>query len=123
MTISSKIGFGKKVSGEIVLLGGKGGVSSSRDLTVEVEGKIVVFLSWVPREFLEKVSFLGGVGVVVPSMHYRDYEYFSKSLDFSLLLLLKFGKLDVPEELFGKLSKLGGKKGELDGEGKSLTIS
>lgn len=122
MTISSKIGFGKKVSGQIVLFGEKGKTVNSRDLTGEISGKIVIFLTFAPREFIEKVNFLGAVGIIVPSMHYVDYEYFSKDNDFSLLLLLKFGKLDLPEELGLKLEKLSGKSGELDGEGKTLEI-
>ena len=122
MTISSKIGFGKKVSGQIVVFGEHGKELSSRNLTDELEGKIVVFLKFAPKEFIEKAGFLGAVGIVTPSMHFREFEYFSKSADFSLLLLMKFGRLDFPEELAKKLLSPGEKKGELDGENKSLTI-
>lgn len=121
MTISTKIGFGKKVSGEVRIIG-KNGPVDSRDLMPELEGKIVVFLSWVSRETLEKANFLGVCGVVVPSIHARDFDYYSKTHDFSLLVLVKFGKLDIPNELAKKLSPLEGKKGELDGEGKTLTV-
>jgi hypothetical protein len=116
MNISSKIGFGKKVSGEIVLFGGRGKEVASRELTTEIFGKIVVFLNYVPKEFVEKASFLGAIGIVLPSMHFRDYDYFLKTGDFSLIILMKFGRMDVPEELISKLDRLSGKQGELDGE-------
>lgn len=122
MTISVKIGFGKKVSGDILLFGGKGSPVSSRDLTEEINGKIVVFLKFVPREFVEKAGFLGAVGIMVPSMHWRDFDYFSKTGDFSLLLLMKFGRMDVPEELTKKMEALNGKMGTMDGENKTLSV-
>lgn len=121
MTVTAKIGFGKLVSGPLVVLGKGGGNIYSRDLTEEINEKIVVFMSWVPKEFLEKVNLLRAAGVVVPSVHYRDFEYFSKNADFSLLVLMKFGQMNLPSELSTKLEKLGGKAVELDGENKILT--
>ena len=76
---------------------------------------------YVPREFLEKASLVGVRGLVVPSMHYRDYDYFVKADDFSLLVLTKFGKLEVSSELATKLAKLDGKKGNLDGDKHELS--
>ncbi len=113
MTIVTKIGFGKKVAGEIVFLG------NSNDLA----GKIVVCLSNVGREFLEKAGLVGVVAVVVPSIHFRDFEYFKNLNDFPLLVLLKFGKLELEENLVEKLQKLDGKKAVLDGEAHLLQIN
>lgn len=121
MTITTKIGFGPKVNGDIVVLGVKDPVGS-RDLNPEVEGKIVLFLTSVSREILEKASFLGVCGVVVPSIHFRDYEYFAKHGEFTLLVLCKFGMLSAEPELIKKLSPLSGKRAELAGEEKTLTV-
>lgn len=122
MTISSKIGFGKKVMGEIAVLGRPGEILDTHHLDMRVEGKILVLLAWVSREFLEKASFVGAVGVVVPSLHFRDFEYFRQHGDFSLVIYDKFGKLDAPVEMVKKLSAIDGKKGELDGDGKFLQV-
>lgn len=102
MTFSSKIGFGPKVEGVITI-------------NEFVPGKISVFTTHLHREHLEKAGLVGVLGLVVPSIHYRDYEYFRKLSEFPLLVLLKFGNLDTPKDLVGKLDKLQGKTGELDG--------
>lgn len=121
MTVSTKIGFGPKVAGEIVVLGRPGEVPASYEINASLSGKILMILSYAPRELLEKASLVGVRGVVVPSIHFRDYDYFAKADDFSLLVLTKFGKLDISLELVTKLAKLSGKRGELDGEDKTLT--
>lgn len=110
MTVLTKIGFGKKVTGEIVLLG-KGD---------DLAGKIVLCLSPVGREFLEKAGLVGVAGVIVPSMPYRDYRYFENLNEFPLLVLLKFGKLELEESLLEKMQKLAGKKATLDGHSHEL---
>lgn len=120
MTISTKIGFGPKVAGEIVVLGKPGEIPSGHEINSSLRGKILMVLSYAPRELLEKAGLVGVRGVVVPSIHWRDFDYFEKADDFSLLVLTKFGKLDVSAELVAKLAKLNGKRGELDGEEKKL---
>lgn len=122
MTISAKIGFGPKVAGEIVVLGKPGEIPAGHEIDPSFSGKILMFFSYAPRELLEKASLVGVRGVVVPSMHWRDFDYFVKADDFSLLVLTKFGRLDISSELFEKLSKLDGKKAELGGEDKTLTV-
>lgn len=112
MTIVTKIGFGKNVAGEIVVFG------KNDDLT----GKIVICLSNVGREFLEKAGLVGVASVVVPSIHYRDYQYFKELSEFPILVLLKFGKLELEESLKEKLQKLDGKKATLDGESHELKV-
>lgn len=122
MTVSTKIGFGKKVVGEIVVLGKPGKVVESHQVNSQLSGKIALFLSYVPVEILEKAGLVGVKGVIVPSMHWRDFERFRQAEDFTLLMLLKFGKLDATVELAGKLEKLDGEEGKLDGEGKKLEV-
>lgn len=112
MTITSKIGFGSKTSGKIAIFG------KSSDLT----GKVVVCLDFVGREFLEKAGLVGVAGVILPSIHWRDFEYFKKLNEFPILILLKFGKLELSADLREKLSKLDGKDAMLDGEHKTLTV-
>ncbi len=123
MNISCKIGFGGKVAGELAVLGAAGGNMDVRDISPDLEGKILVLLFWAPRELLEKAGFVGAVGVVAPSIHFRDFEYFRKTADFPLLVLSKFGKLDASADMAKKLLAVNGKKGSLDGEGKTLTWS
>lgn len=106
MTITTKIGFGEKVTAPVVILG------QDEDL----EGKIVVATKVVGREFLEKAGLLGVAGVVVPSLHWRDYSYFQNLNEYPLLVLLKFGRLDLASDLVEKLEGLAGKKATLDGE-------
>lgn len=108
MNILSKIGFGPKVTAEIVL-------------NQLVPGKIVILTGFVPRETLEKAGIIDIAGLVVGSLHFRDYDSLQKRNEYPLLVLNKFGNLDAPEEFREKLKKLDGKKGTLDGEGKSLT--
>lgn len=118
MTVTTKIGFGEKVSGEIVVVERAAGTGS---IDEAMAGKILLFSSWVPRAVLEKAGLIGVAGVVVPSMHWRDFDYFAQISEFPMLILLKFGMLDLSKELRDKLSKLGGKKGTLDGEKKTIT--
>lgn len=122
MTVSAKIGFGRKVKGEIVVLGEPGVAVESYLVNSSLSDKILLLLSYAPRELLEKAGLVGVRGVIVPSIHWRDFNYFKDSDDFTLLVLTKFGKLDVSKELSGKLLKLNGKEGELDGEGKKLEV-
>ncbi len=122
MTVSANIGFGPKVAGEIVVLGKPGEVVESYQINSSCRGKIIIFLSYTPRELLEKAGLVGVRGILVPSIHFRDYDYFEKADDFSLLVLTKFGKLDIDSETATKLSKLSGKRGILSGEGKNLEI-
>lgn len=102
MTISSKIGFGPSVESSIVI----------NDL---VPGKICVSTTHLHREKIEKAGVVGVAGLVVPSIHYRDFDYFRRLSEFPILVLLKFGNLDTPKELVAKLEKLQGKTGELNG--------
>lgn len=120
MTVSTKIGFGKRVVGEIVVLGKSGRGVESHQVDARLSGKIILFLSYVPVEVMEKVGLVGVKGVIVPGMHWRDFERFRQAEDFTLLMLSKFGKLDATAELAEKLEKLDGKEGKLDGEGKTL---
>ncbi len=122
MNFLAKIGFGPKVAGEIVVLGKPGEVPESFAINSSMSGKILVFLSYAPRELLEKASLIGIRGVVMPSMHFRDYDYFEKADDFTLLVLTKFGKLDIDSDTATKLSKLSGKRGALSGEEKKLEV-
>lgn len=122
MTVSTKIGFGPKVAGEMVVLGKPTEVPESFAINSTMAGKILIFLSYAHRELLEKAGLIGVRGVVVPSIHFRDYDYFEKADDFSLLVLTKFGKLDIDSETATKLSKLSGKRGVLSGEGKTLEV-
>ncbi|MBI4099923.1 hypothetical protein HY440_02850 [Candidatus Microgenomates bacterium] len=110
MTVTTKIGFGKKVTGEVAILGRE----------PDLAGKIVIAPAVVGREFLEKATLLGVAGLVVPSLHWRDYEYFRKADEYPILLLLKFGRLDPSDDLVAKLEKLAGKKAILDGENHEL---
>ena len=119
MTVSTKIGFGKKISGEIIVLTQ---AADTHQVNSSFSGKILLLLSYAPREFLEKASFVGATGIILTSMHYRDFEYFKNNGDFSLLVLSKFGKLGIDKDLATKLTKLDGEKGQLDGEKKTLTI-
>lgn len=102
MTFISKIGFGPKVEGEIVV----------NDF---VPGKISVFTTHLHREQLEKAGLVGILGLAVPSIHFRDFDYLRKLSEFPLLVLSKFGNLDTPKELIGKLEKLRGRHAELNG--------
>ncbi|MCL4390126.1 MAG: hypothetical protein M1484_03650 [Patescibacteria group bacterium] len=111
MTITGKIGFGAKVSGKIAV---------DPEVNLELEGKIAVFTRFVPRATLEKAGVVGAVGVVVPTMHWRDFEYFQNLGDFPVLVLLKFGDQDAGKELAEKLEKMDGKNGEIDGDNKIL---
>ncbi len=122
MTVATKIGFGKRVKGEIKVMGGEGEAVTTHDIDSSLQGKILLLLTYASREFLEKASFVEIKAVVVPSMHYRDFLYFKDNGDFSLLVLTKFGKLDIGDELTAKLSKLDGKEGELDGEKMELSV-
>ncbi len=122
MTVSTKIGFGSKVSGEVRVFGAGGEAADTRHLNGDLAGKILVVLSVVGREFLEKAGLLEVAGVVVGSLHWRDYDYLQKKGEFPVLVLTKFGRLELSADLKEKLSKLDGKKAVLDGEGKSLTV-
>lgn len=122
MTISTKIGYGLKVSGESVVLEGKDGQIATNRLDDNLNGKIVVCLSNVGREFLEKAGLVGVGGVILPSLHWRDFEYFHNLNEFPLLILLKFGTLELSGELTEKLKKIDGKKGTIDGEGKTFEL-
>lgn len=122
MTVKTKIGFGPKVKGKIVVLGQAGKAVTTGQIDFSLSGMIVLFLGSVSREVMEKAGLVGVVGVVVPSVHHRDYEYFRVLGEMSLLVLLKFGNLELNSELEKKLEKLDGEEGELDGDGKELTV-
>lgn len=107
MTVSTKIGFGPKVSAPITVV---------ERLDAGCAGKIVISLSFVGMEFLEKAGLVGVAGVVVPALHWRDFEYARKLAEFPLLVLVRFGRLDLQKDLTEKLGKLDGKKGVIDGE-------
>lgn len=113
MTITSKIGFGGKARGEVTVV--SGGLDSG------AAGKIVVSLVFVGREFFEKAGLIGVAGIVVPSMHYRDFAYFQGLNEFPVLVLLKFGRLDLDKDLEEKLGKLSGQKASLDGKAHELS--
>lgn len=119
MTVNTKIGFGPKVAGEVVVLT----EPVSREINSSLGGKILLFLTYVPREFLEKAGLVGVRGIVVPSIHWRDFDYFVRNDDFSLLVLTKFGKLEISKDLAEKLSKLSGKKASLDGDKHELSAN
>ena len=54
MMINSKIGFGQKVEAVARILGDGDSEPLSRDLTFDDEGKILLVLKPVSKEFLEK---------------------------------------------------------------------
>ncbi len=108
MTLLSKIGFGSKVSAEMVVC------------DQPVPNKIILCPKYVGREWLEKAGFLGVAGVVVPSMHWRDFEYFKTQNEFPIMVLLKFGTLEPTADLAEKIAKLDGKNGGLDGDNHEL---
>lgn len=112
MTVTSKIGFGGKATSEIAVVSGS--------LDSSAAGKIVVSLVFVGREFFEKAGLIGVAGIVVPSMHYRDFAYFQGLNEFPVLVLLKFGKLELDKDLEEKLAKLSGKRATLDGKAHEL---
>lgn len=120
MEISTKIGFGGKFKGEIVFIPGE--ILPTHTIDTTISGKILVTACWVGREFVEKAELIGAAGIVVPSIHWRDFNYFQKNLSCPLLVILKFGKLNADLNLADKLLKLNGKKGEIDGETKILRI-
>lgn len=120
MTVSTKIGFGPKVVGKIMVLGKPGESLGTQLVDQSAKGKILLLCCYVGKEFLEKADLVGVRGIIVPSMHFRDCDSFQKTGEFSLLVLTKFGKLDISAELAAKLSKLDGKEGQLDGDGKKL---
>jgi hypothetical protein len=120
VVLETKIGFGGKVKGEAVVLGKIDDAVDSYRITKDYEGKVLILLSPVSREFLEKVNFIGVVGVVTPSMHYRDFERFRETADFSLLIVNKFGNLELTREQGKELSALSGKIVELDGNAATL---
>ena len=122
MIITCQIGFGPKVTGEFVVLGKIGEVLSTQIIDRKLLGKILVLKGFATRTILEKAGLVGIVGAVVPSMHYRDYKYFQDLNDFPILVMQEFGRTAATGELASKLDKLGGKKGELDGEQKSLKV-
>lgn len=121
MTLTSKIGFGKKVSGLVSLIGQDGEVVQTRAVDADLSGKILVILGFAGREVLEKAGLLGAAGVVVLSMHWRDFAYFQKFGDFTLLVLARFGKAGSERAVAEKLKKLEGEEAVLDGEAKTLT--
>lgn len=120
MTITSKIGFGNDISGEAVILPPK--EFGSRDLTLDLSEKILILSNHHSREFLEKARFVGVLGVVVPSIHFRDYDYFKTVSGFGMMILLRFGDEGASGELAEKLNKLAGKTVKLSGDGKKLEI-
>jgi hypothetical protein len=118
----TKIGFGPKVTAKAIVLGKPGDSVDAYRITREMAGKVLIVLSPVSPEFLEKVAFVGVQAVVTPSIHFRDYVRFAESGDLTLLVLLKFGNLEIPEELARKLSKLDGETVSVDGEEKTLSV-
>lgn len=122
MILTSKIGFGKKVSNSVSLVGGEGKVNQTHEITTDLAGKILVVLGFANREILEKADLVGVIGVVVPSMHWRDFIYFQKFGDFTLVVLSRFGEVEMEKAMVEKLKKLEGKEVILDGEAKTLTV-
>lgn len=119
----TKIGSGPKVSGPAVVLGKPGDKVDAYKVTRDMEGKILIVLSPVSPEFLEKVAFVGVLAVVTPSMHFRDFVRFTDYSEMTLLVLLKFGNLEIPDELARKLAKLDGETVMVDGENKILAVA
>lgn len=113
MTVTTKIGFGPKAVGQIMV---------TDRLDNAAGGKIVVSLDFVGREFLEKAGLVGVAGLVVPAVHWRDFEHAKNLAEFPLLVLLKFGRLDLQKDLAEKMTKFEGKKGVLNGEEKTLVV-
>ncbi len=119
MILNSKIGFGGGANGEIVVLPED---VKTEDLTMDLAGKVLIFLTSPSKEILEKTRFLGVSGVVVPEMHFRDFEYFKEMGEFVIIVLQRFGVGPLEKELKDKLSKLSGKKGEVNGEQHEIKI-
>src|SRR3989344_123725 len=107
MNITTKIGFGENVSGNLVVF--KDGVRSA-DLTFEQSGKIVAFFESPAKELIEKARFTGVLGVIVPAVHFRDYDYFRKQEDFAMMVIQKFGNGPLADEAKEKILRLNGKK-------------
>lgn len=120
MTISSKIGFGEKVTGEAVIV--KEG-TVSQNLNLDLAGKILIFTFSPSRELLEKARFVGAVGVCVPEIHFRDFDYFKSNGDFGMMVFQKFGSKPLDSDLAEKVGKFDGKKVELHGETHELKIT
>ena len=121
MTVRTKIGSGPKVSGKIAVVGSLDKPAGTGEVDFSLAGKIVVCPTHVSRELLEKMSVVKAAGMVAASVHWRDYEGVRDAEDPSLLVLLRFGSLNVSSELEKKLAKLDGKMGTLDGNAKELT--
>lgn len=119
----TKIGFGPKVTGQAIVLGKPGDAVDAYRITQEMAGKVLIVLSPVSPEFLGKVVFIGAVAVVTPSIHFRDYVRLAESGDLTLLVLLKFGNLEIPEELARKLGKLDGEMVTVDGGEMTLSLA
>lgn len=119
MTITSKIGFGENVSGNLVVF--KDGVRSS-DLTFEQSGKIAAFFDSPARELIEKARFTGVLGVIVPAVHFRDYDYFRTQGDFVMMVIQRFGNGSLAAEVKEKILRLDGKKVNLVNEGHELKV-
>lgn len=118
----TKIGFGPKVTAQAIVLGKPGDNVDAYRVTREMTGKILIVLSPVSPEFLEKVAFVGALAVVTPAIHFRDFVRLAENGELTLLVLLKFGNLEIPEELAKKLAKLDGETVSVDGEEKTLSM-
>ncbi|KKU91841.1 MAG: hypothetical protein UY21_C0009G0032 [Microgenomates group bacterium GW2011_GWA1_48_10] len=121
MSISAKIGFGPKVSGEAVFLGAAQEVATHH-LSLDLTGKILILPRWVGKEFVQKADFVGVLGVVVPAMHYRDFDYFRKQGGLTLLVVEQFGELDASPESAKKLASFDRRQVVVDGEEKTLVL-
>jgi hypothetical protein len=69
---------------------------------------------------LEKAGVVGAAGVVVSSLHFRDYEYFRQQGGLTLLVLTKFGEEPLSAEGKEKILKMAGREAVLDGGEKKL---
>lgn len=118
MTITSRIGFGENVSGNLIVLKDV----RSPDLTFDQSGKIVAFFDSPARELIEKARFTGVLGLIVPSVHFRDYDYFRTQGDFAMMVVQRFGNGSLAAEAKEKILRLDGKKVNLVNEGHELKV-
>lgn len=120
MKINFKIGCGGEVTGKAKVFKE---IVQTVDISLDLDGGVVVFFDSPTREVVEKCRFVGVSAVIVPEIHYRDFVYFQSLGDFVIIVIQKFGNEKLDQHFKEKFSHLDGKQLTVNGSAKEIETS
>ncbi len=117
------LGFGKNRDGIIKILGGPKDIISSKQITDEIKGKILIGGAMIIADALCRAQSLGATGIVTGGIDIRNFRTLTKGMGpVGLLITEGLGSASIGVDVFDVLKEFDGKFAILEGLSKRIIL-